>query len=146
MPVVVHDDHAIFESAICNEYLEEIYPQNSLMPDDPFERAQVRIWTDYVAQYFSAPSYRIRRSKDAEVVKESWVELRERLDYVENHLKSAENGWFVGGRYTLADINFIPFIHRLTSLEENILPEYPSVNRWYEQFKERPSFAATLTE
>ena len=145
VPVVVHDDKVIFESAICNEYLEEVFPQQALMPQDAFERAQVRIWTDYVASYFSRPAYRIRTSTDAQEVAESWRELRERCAYMEAHLAEADKGWFVGGRLTLADINFLPFVHRLTQLEPNILPDYPALERWYGQCRERPSFAATVT-
>ena len=64
---------------------------------------------------------------------------------MEAHLAEADKGWFVGGRLTLADINFLPFVHRLTQLEPNILPDYPALERWYGQCRERPSFAATVT-
>ena len=147
VPVVVHDSHIIFESAICNEYLEEVYPHTPLMPQDTYERAQVRIWTDYSAAYFSPPSYRIWRSDDPEVVEKSWQELHEQCRHVDTHLRGAENGWFVAGRLTLADINILPFVHRIAvRLEGDVLSQYPALNRWYEQFKARPSFAATLSE
>ncbi|MBI3994084.1 MAG: glutathione S-transferase family protein [Candidatus Lambdaproteobacteria bacterium] len=147
VPVVVHDGRAIFESAICNEYLEEVYPQQALMPADAFARAQVRIWTDYAAAYFSPPSYRILRSEDARVVQESWEELHKQLAYVERHLAAADDGWFVAGRFTLADINILPFVHRIaTQLPGDVLAGYPALGAWYARFKARPSFQTTLTE
>ena len=147
VPVVVHEGRAIFESAICNEYLEQVYPQHALLPADAFERAQVRIWTDYSAAYFSPPSYRIVRSEEPQVVQESWAELHKQLAYVERHLAAAAHGWFVGGRFTLADINILPFVHRVaTRLEGDVLAGYPALGAWYAQVKARPSFQATLTE
>ena len=35
MPVIRHYKTVIFESAIINEYLEEMYPDYPLLPDDP---------------------------------------------------------------------------------------------------------------
>ena len=147
VPVVLHDGRAIFESAICNEYLEEVYPQHALMPTDAFERAQVRIWTDYSAAYFSPPAYRIMRSEQPQVVEESWAELHQQFAHMERHLAAAKNGWFVGGRFTLADINILPFVHRCaTRLEVDLPARYPALGAWYAQVKARPSFQATLSE
>ena len=36
----------VYESAICNGYLEEQYPEPALFPRDPYLRAQARITMD----------------------------------------------------------------------------------------------------
>jgi len=40
----------LYESTVLCEYLEEAYPSNTprFLPEDPFDRARARIWTDYV--------------------------------------------------------------------------------------------------
>lgn len=48
VPVLVHDDRIVRESTVICEYLEDIQPQPRLYPDDPFARAQVRLWTKAV--------------------------------------------------------------------------------------------------
>ena len=78
VPVVVVEGRAIYESAVIGEYLDEMYPQVRLMPEDPYERAQVRLWTDYSATRLVPPLYRIRKSKDPEKVEQSWPELNRR--------------------------------------------------------------------
>ena len=46
-PSLVHDGHPIVESTVMNEYLEEVFPDQPLLPDDPIERAQVRAWSGW---------------------------------------------------------------------------------------------------
>ena len=45
VPTLVHDGQVIYESTIINEYLEDRFPEISLMPDDALARARVRKWT-----------------------------------------------------------------------------------------------------
>jgi len=52
VPVLVHDGRVVTESTVINEYLEDLYPQPSLRPSDPYERARMRIWTKFVDEYF----------------------------------------------------------------------------------------------
>ncbi len=146
VPVVVVEGRAIYESAVIGEYLDEVFPDVRLMPEDPYERAQVRIWTDYAATRLVPPLYRIRKSSDPEKVKNSWPELHKELAYVERHLKATEGVWFVGGKFGMADINFLPFINQVENLEGEVLSQYPAINAWNVAFKERPSFQATFTD
>lgn len=44
VPVLVHDGSAINESNAIIEYLEEVFPQPALMPDDAVLRAKIRRW------------------------------------------------------------------------------------------------------
>lgn len=145
MPVLAIDGDSIYESAVINEYLEEAYPDNPLMPESPYDRAQVRIWTDYAASKFVKPLYGVFRAKDPEKKSESLSELKKELAYIENHLNSIEGIWFVGDSFTLADINMLPFIYGAGHLEEKVLTEFPAVQKWLDAFNERPSFKETLT-
>jgi glutathione S-transferase len=45
VPTLVHDGHAIHNSFVIMEYLEDVFPTPSLRPDDPLERAKMRLWT-----------------------------------------------------------------------------------------------------
>jgi glutathione S-transferase len=45
VPTLVHDDHAVINSACINEYLDETFPQPPLSPADPRDRARMRYWT-----------------------------------------------------------------------------------------------------
>lgn len=48
VPVLVHDRRVIPESTVICEYVEEVFPANPIYPQDPYERARVRMWTKAV--------------------------------------------------------------------------------------------------
>ncbi len=46
VPAIKHGDVEIYESAIINEYLDEVFPEPPLLPKDPGAKAIARIWID----------------------------------------------------------------------------------------------------
>jgi glutathione S-transferase len=52
VPTLVHDGNVITESTLINEYLEDVFPEPRLRPEDPVARAHMRFWTKFVDEYF----------------------------------------------------------------------------------------------
>ncbi len=48
VPTLVHNDLVIPDSTVIIEYLDQIAPETSVHPTDPWERAQARYWTKAV--------------------------------------------------------------------------------------------------
>lgn len=48
IPAIIHDGRALHESATICEYLDEVFPEPSLCPSDPYERARMRNWVRHV--------------------------------------------------------------------------------------------------
>lgn len=46
VPTLVHDDKIIIESCVILEYLDDVFPAVPLRPQDPGERAAMRVWLD----------------------------------------------------------------------------------------------------
>ncbi|MBJ7539594.1 glutathione S-transferase family protein [Marinomonas transparens] len=44
IPVLVHNNNVITESNVICYYLEEVFNQQALMPEDPIKRAELRVW------------------------------------------------------------------------------------------------------
>ena len=53
VPALVDGDKVITESTVICEYLEDEYPTAvKLRPDNSYDRAQMRVWTKWVDEYF----------------------------------------------------------------------------------------------
>ena len=53
VPALDHDGKIVTESTVICEYLEDVFPDATpLRPADPWVRAQMRVWTKFVDEYF----------------------------------------------------------------------------------------------
>ena len=48
VPTLVHDDVVVTESNVILEYLDDVFSDPSLRPQDPVERAQMRYWMQHL--------------------------------------------------------------------------------------------------
>ena len=51
VPTLVHDGRVIIESTLIIEYLDEVFPEPPLMPSDPYQRTQARLWMKKIDDY-----------------------------------------------------------------------------------------------
>lgn len=59
----------------------------------------------------------------------------------------ADNKWLAGGSYSLADVNYTPYMIRLEHLQLGaMIDRRPKVKAWGERLKERPSWAKGIGE
>src|SRR5262249_26116922 len=45
VPTLVHDGYVVPESNVILEYLEDVFPQLRLRPNDPYNRSKMPLWT-----------------------------------------------------------------------------------------------------
>lgn len=57
VPTLVHDDAPITDSSVIVEYIDEVFPDHELLPDDPVARARVRAWMRFLDE---VPTYAVR--------------------------------------------------------------------------------------
>lgn len=147
VPVLVHGDWVLYESAIITEYIEEKFPDVRLMPSDPKERAEVRLWTYWCNHIFKPAldrfKYGTSRFSESECVGiES--KLLTHLGKTEERLK--KHTWLVGKEYSLADIHVFPFFRQLTKVNPTpaFLSQFPATLHWVQRVSERPAFKKTM--
>jgi len=138
VPVLIDGDGVIYESAIINEYLEEKYPAPPLLPRDPFQRAKIRIWIDFLNSRVHLAAHDIAHDKDPENARERLMKHLQTLDRVISGTK------FIIDDYSLADVTFIPFYVRRERYGVTINDTLPHLKRWGEELIARPAVAATL--
>lgn len=144
VPVLRHGDTVIFESAVINEYLEEVFPERPLLPDDPAERARARIWIDFANVRFVPQVYKLLLAQDREKQAFHAGKLTEALLSMERDGLAASSGsYWLGDMLSLVDLTFLPHSQRLSAVEhyrDFRIPDECSLFRaWLEKMQERPS-------
>ena len=140
VPVLVHGKHIIVESAVITEYLDEKFPKMRLMPQSPWERALVRMWTLWCDHQFKP---------DLDAYK--YGPNRPEISVVERHLVQVENllgesPFLLGKEFSLADIHLFPFFRQLARAK----PEFPTLGRfkalqsWMDRISQRECFRQAM--
>ena len=136
VPVLEDGEFVLPESAVINEYLNERYPEPSLLPADPAERALARV-TIFRFDSLSKPYYGVRRGEG---------DARPRLDKELAKLDAVLEAqpFLTGSEFGLADIAYVPWILRARDRMDIDLHPFPALVEWVERLAERPSIAAEI--
>jgi glutathione S-transferase len=133
VPVVEEDGWTLPESAVIMEYLEERYPEPSLLAADPADRALARLRI-FRHETFTKPYYALRRGQPG--ADALFAEQLERLD-----AELEERPWLGGAEYGLADIAYVPWVLRARDRMGVALDPYPGLSEWLTRLLERPAVA-----
>ncbi len=149
VPAIKHGDIVIYESAIINEYLDEVFPEPPLLPHDPGAKAIARIWIDYANTRFVPAFNKFLRGKDIQEQEQGQREFLEALLYLEQEGlgKLSGNGpYWLGEKISLVDISFYPWFERLPLLEHfrkfSLPSETPRLQQWWNTLRDRDSVKA----
>jgi glutathione S-transferase len=145
VPVLRHDGKVIFESAVINEYLDEVFPDRPLLPRDPYARAQARIWIDFANVRFVPHVYKLMLAQDAERQAFQAERLTKALLMMEHEGlgKLSDVPYWLGDDISLVDLTFLPHMQRLGVLAHyrgfRIPEECVLVKAWLQLMGRRPS-------
>ena len=185
VPTLVHDGRPVIESTLICEYLDEVFPEPRLTPDDAYDRSQMRLWSKMVDEglhegvteiSFSAmfrnkmknmteqrresrfrnigdPRRRDRFTStynagaDSPFVLHAGAAYEKAFKFLEETLSDGRD-WIFGDRYTLADINLMPYAARLVylGLFDIWTAERPHVQAWWQRASALPSFKAGISD
>ncbi len=108
VPVLEVDGEILFESAVINEYLDDI-TGGELQPDDPLARAKNRAWIEFASDMLGN-LYQMKMSKDEDRYLHYRGLLSAQLRRVEQRL--GDGPWFNGETFTLCDTAFAPLFRQ----------------------------------
>ncbi|MFN6530381.1 glutathione S-transferase family protein [Nostoc sp. ChiSLP03a] len=145
VPAIKHGDVEIYESAIINEYLDEVFPEPPLLPRDPAAKAIARIWIDYANTCLVPAFNKFLRGKDSTEQEQGRKEFTEALLYIEKE-GLGKGDYFLGDQFSLVDISFYPWFERLPLLEHfrkfTLPAETPRLQTWWNRLSDRSSIQA----
>jgi len=107
VPTIIHDGRVVYESAVIDEYLDDVFPAPPLRPADAWERARMRIWVKQLDEGLHAASatisaciafrYQFMEGKtEAELRKtlDGYVDPVKRARMTENVMKGVDSRFF----------------------------------------------------
>jgi len=151
VPVIIDGETVLYESCIINEYLEERYPDRSLMPKNYAERARIRILIDYGLNHFAPPYQKLRqelrwkaeKERDRQIIEDAVSQLVNLFQRLEREIGDKP---YLAGEFSLLDGALIPRFLRMEKWAVGILPNssLPRVGTWLHRMKERPSVQTFL--
>lgn len=148
VPVLKHGNYRIWESAIINEYLEEAFPEPPLLPKEPIQRAQARIWIHFADTQLFATTHNLLVSQDPQQQANARQKIIEHLHFIEEELKTlSKNGfyWF-GEQISLVDLTYYPWFEQVKVLEQlrgfRFPVELERLKQWWEAVAKRESVSA----
>ncbi|TKY51797.1 glutathione S-transferase [Spatholobus suberectus] len=133
------------------EYIDEIWPHNSLLPADPYERALARFWVKYADDMFSAVAA-LYWSNNNEEREKNIEKIWEHFRVVENQCFGEQKKFFGGDTIDMVDICFGSIVDFLVVaediLEVKVLEDekFPHLHSWYSNFKDVPVIKENLPD
>jgi len=157
VPTMVEDNGLVIpDSNVICEYLDEAYPDSSLMGRTLGERIEVRrlaAWFDgKFAQEVTANLYGekyLRRltkrgNPDPAAIRTGFTALRYHLDYIGWLAETRK--WLAGASLSMADFAAAAPLSTLDFLGEIDWAVSPQAKEWYARIKSRPSFRGILAD
>ncbi len=157
VPTLVEDNGLVIpDSGVICEYLEEAYPDSTLMGRTLAERIEVRrlaAWFDgkfaaEVTNSLYGEKY-LRRltgrgNPDPAAIRMGFTALRYHLDYIAWLAETRK--WLAGASLSVADFAAAAHLSTLDFLGEVDWTISPAAKDWYARMKSRPSFRGVLAD
>ncbi len=157
VPTLVEDNGLVIpDSSVICEYLDEAYPDSSLMGRTLAERIEVRrlaCWFDgkfaaEVTNNLYGEKYLRRLTRrgnpDPGAIRTGYTALRYHLDYIGWLAETRK--WLAGSALSLADFAAAAHLSTLDFIGELDWSISPPAKDWYARMKSRPSFRGVLAD
>jgi glutathione S-transferase len=154
MPALRHGDVSLFESKAIATYLDRIFVGPEIFPSAPLPASLTEQWVSFVNTvvdrtfirtylYEHLAARRDRRKPDRNVIDSVLPDLHRQITILDTAVKAT--GFLVTDRFTFADINLMPILHRLSQAPEGneALANAAHLSKYYERHAQRSSFLRT---
>ena len=139
VPVLKVGETVIFESAVINEYLDEISPP-TMHPEEPVKKAHNRAWIEFASQ-LNIDMFMWSLATKEEDHNQKFETMMQNLEKVEDQLN--DSPFFNGETFMLVDAAFAPFFMRMEFLEEatkqNYFETLPKCAKWHQSLANKKS-------
>jgi glutathione S-transferase len=157
VPVLIELDGSVFaDSRVISEYLDEAYPERSLIGGDSISRAESRRLTQWFDTKFNAEvtenlvGEKLMKRLSGQGYPQATA-IRTGLSEIHNHLAyisflAERRRWLAGDHFSSADIAAAAHLSSVDYIGDVPWEEHPGAKDWYARIKSRPSFRPLLAD
>ena len=153
VPTLEEGELSLNQSLAIIQYLEDSYPQVSLYPEDPTQKAEVMAFAlDIACDIHPLNNLRVLKYLTgplalSEVQKMQWIKHWMTLGFnaLEKRLQQTAGLYCFGDRITVADLCLIPQVYNALRFEVN-MADYPLISAIYRRCNELDAFYKAAPE
>lgn len=152
VPVLAYTDHdgqlqSVYESNVCNEFLDDYDTQHPLMPKHLAQRARARVIIDRFARQYVPNFYSILVRQGREQQLECAAKMMAELKWLEDEA-DPDGPYFLGKDFSMVDASLAPWFLRESVLEyyrpfPSLRIKSPRLLRWMQAIKQHAAVKAT---
>ncbi|MBC8026745.1 MAG: glutathione S-transferase family protein [Steroidobacteraceae bacterium] len=146
VPVLAIQGRMISESAVICEFLDEIFKLSPLMPSEPTQRAEARMWIRFADTRLYPHTQQLLYAAPAAERPRLVRELQDDLSSMDEFVSRLQGPYWLGERFSLVDATMLPWFEQCIVIERYrgfAWPEHlTALRRWYARAAERPSVRA----
>lgn len=141
VPVIEYKNQVIYESSICDDFLEEQFPQPSLLSTCPFQRAAHKMLMHDFDKRLVASFYQFL-SRDLEKREQGLSAVTSSLHRYNDILQRQKTKYFQGDTCGMVDFHFWPWFERFPAIQQlggiDLLPSstFPFLHSWIKNMEQ----------
>ncbi|KAI3712726.1 hypothetical protein L1987_71291 [Smallanthus sonchifolius] len=147
VPVLLHDDKPVAESANIIAYLDEVWPAKPLFPDCAYGKSRARFWADYINRKVHPAGCAIWNSKDKDELEAAKANFLEIMMFLDGTL--GDKDYFNGDTFGYVDILLIGHTSWFPAYEKfgdfKLEDHYPKLAAWITRSSARETVSESLT-
>ncbi len=132
VPLLKVDGEVLFESAVINEFVDEVTP-GSLLPEEPLPRARARAWIEFASECIFG-QFQMAMAADEATYNTKRAAFVDNLRTLEGQLPEGGEPYFDGRGFSLVDAAVAPLLmrNRLLNGAGEFMDEadFPGLSRW----------------
>eukprot|EP00540_Astrosyne_radiata_P023002 CAMPEP_0116833474 /NCGR_PEP_ID=MMETSP0418-20121206/6457_1 /TAXON_ID=1158023 /ORGANISM="Astrosyne radiata, Strain 13vi08-1A" /LENGTH=287 /DNA_ID=CAMNT_0004462929 /DNA_START=725 /DNA_END=1588 /DNA_ORIENTATION=+ len=145
-------DVVVWESLPVVEYIDAVFGGGKLVPEDPYQRSMVQIWSTHCTERIQKAYYRALMAQDPQQ-REEWMQTWiQECKALANAMVQDGGPYFLGDSFSIVDVALAPFWQRMIWVGGHYMglefpkdePAFDRLRRWWEATSTRPSVAATM--
>jgi glutathione S-transferase len=136
----------ISDSAVICEFLDELFQPPALMPAEPLQRAEVRMWVRFADMRLYSNTQQLLYAAPAAERPRYALALQEDLRHMDEYLSRQKGPYWLGERFSHVDATFLPWFEQCIAIEKFRGFAWPenlsALSRWHARVAARPSVRA----